>query len=170
MGERFLVLALLCQISAAWGVEFHDVYLPGKGDLGVINGGVWVVDGRSASFGWSLPGSMDVGWIRVELPSDDRGRYLAYTLSEEGGGVIFLSSGGPRPKAGTKWSFHRAGDKPERYAIRAAEGAFKGWYLCVEEKAHTVKVGGGKTVTGYRLYLDEKPKKVPYFRVTQISG
>jgi hypothetical protein len=73
-----------------------------------------------------------------------------------------------RPGPGPRWKMVAAGDGPVSFTIRAAEGKLAGWYLDVGP-AVEVQCEGGKTRTGYRAVLTNKPKKPPAFDIIVIA-
>jgi hypothetical protein len=157
-----LSLAALAPLAVA---DWHRIEFPGKGDLGVIGGKVYVVARPHEDFDWHLIRGA-AGDIQVFQPREWKGRRLAYD-PEGKDKAVFLAEG---LAPGTEWKTTDVeGEQEADYTIQAAEGKVKGWYLDVAEKAERVTDAKGRRYTAYRAFLSEKPKRLPNVLLTIIA-
>jgi hypothetical protein len=134
--------------------------------LGVIDGKVWAIRSPGGDL-WEL--STFKTKIEFVDPEEELKRwYLAYD-PEGKDKALFLV---PRRKRGPgqKWEITdvREAQGPS-YTIRAAEGKVKGWYLDVAEQPEQVKDAKGRRYTAYRVFLSEKPKRIPKVSIEVIG-
>lgn len=160
-------LASLAAPAAA--AERNMIEFRGKGYLGVVGGKVRVVSAAAPGYyDWSLTrGASDMP-IRVLEPAKWKGWLLAYDPEVKDPSkdkAVFLAEElGP----GTDWKLAHV-EKVNVYTIQVASGKLKGWYLDVEEKGEELKGPKGKPYTAYRVFLSEKPKRLPKVLLTVIA-
>jgi len=169
MGVALALAALGLPTAVA---DWHTIRFPDRdrAPLGVIGGKVYVVARVEArpqeNYDWHLIRGAAAGHIQVLQPEAWKGRRLAY--DPQGKDKAVSLARGPAP--GTKWKIaYVEGEQEADYTIQAAEGKLKGWYLDVAEKAERVTDAKGRRYTAYRVFLSEKPKRLPNVLLTIIA-
>jgi hypothetical protein len=156
----------LAALAPPAGADWHRIEFPGKGELGVIGGKVWVVSAPEEPCTWHLIRGAQAGHIQVLDPQEWKGRRLAYD-PEGKDKAVFLDKG---LAPGTKWKItYVEGEQEPDYTIQAAEGKLKGWYLDVAEKPEKITDAKGRRSTTYRVFLSQEPKRLPNVLLTLIA-
>jgi hypothetical protein len=162
--------ALAAAASGARG-DPHGIRLVGGGLLGVVDGRVVAIDPAHEDHDWTLlpPRSRTTTTTMQYFGNTWGGRRLAYDPEARGKdqGAVFLGRGGPGP--GTEWLLTQLEGEPGVYTVQAASGTVKGWYLDVEAKGKEFKDRKGKQAMTYRVFLREKPKKIPKWNIVEVS-
>jgi hypothetical protein len=159
-----LVLAALAPPAEA--IDHYDIRFRDQGPLGVLGGKVRVVFPNPEDYSWELRiFKGETTTIRVLEPGKWTGWYLAYDMEGKDEGVSLVKKRGP----GTEWLLTKVEGKSDDYTLQAAQGKLKGWYLDVEEKGEKSVNQEGKTSTAYRVFLSEKPKRLPQAIITLVA-
>src|SRR5262245_57027456 len=96
----FLGVALsLAALAAPAAADWYSLKFPGKGELGVVGGKVYVVARPQEEYDWSLGRCTEAGHIQVLHPSAWEGRRLAYDPQGKDK-AVFLDKG---RAPGTTW-------------------------------------------------------------------